>query len=304
MSAPEDSGLLFSALLIAAFATVGVHAALGFAVHKTETDIATVSMAVADFRYVAPRPVKMRNEHGGVSFERRRATAECTSIPECNPELESQVIELKIAKLGMKDPDPKKLPEIQKYEESEKEELSVNVEKDPTAVKPLQLKDFLKKKKQLDRRRKKRKPKLRRDLFNLDNDPRARPTRFEEITGRLEGDIYGKGMDTAKFDQYFGRLALELHKVFHPPTSLTRKQIQKQRVRIKITRMSVDGTVLAYRVLRKAKKDGFTQSAVAALREFVPAEGGRRQLPSPPADILEFVNKKGVIVDLDGRLFQ
>lgn len=304
MRTPEDSGLLFSALLIAAFATVGVHAALGFAVHKTEGDIATVSMPIADFRYVAPRPVKVRNGHGAVSFERRRATAECTSIPECHPELESQVIELKIAKLGMKEPDPTKLPEIQKYEEPEKEELSVNVEKEPDAVKPLELKDFLKKKQQLDRRRKKRKPKIRRDLFNLDNDPRARATRFEEITGRLEGDIYGKGVDAAKFDQYFGRLALELHKVFNPPTSLTRKEIQKQQVRIKITQMSSDGTILAYKILRKARKAGFTHSAVAALREFVPAEGGRRRLPSPPADILEFVNKKGVIVDLDGRLFE
>lgn len=40
------------------------------------------------------------------------------------------MIEFKIVKLGMKESDLNKFFEIQKYEESEKDEFSVNVEKD------------------------------------------------------------------------------------------------------------------------------------------------------------------------------
>ncbi|MFT7624122.1 MAG: hypothetical protein ACI9WU_003308, partial [Myxococcota bacterium] len=208
------------------------------------------------------------------------------------------------AKLGMAEPDPKKLPEIQKYEEPEKQELAINVAQQPQTMKPKKLQDFLRRKAQLDKRRRKRKKPKTRDLFNIDDDPRARATAFEKITGRLDGNVYGKGIDQEKFDTYFGKMAYELHKVFNPPTSLSRKEVRVQLVTILITGMGADGTITGYRVRRRAKKKGFTVAAEATLREFMPSEGGQRRLPAPPQDVLDFVNKKGILLDLDGRQFE
>lgn len=255
------------------------------------------------FVYVEPAPLEPRGTYGPIAFERRKLELDCDSIPECQPYMDPIEVQVKVAKLGSIEPDKTKLPEIQKYEEPEKVEEAVNVEDDPTKVKPKVLKDFMHKKAQLDKRRRKR-PRKVRNLFNIDDDPRARPTRFEKIVGRMDGDVYGKGVDTEKFDTYFGRAAYELHKHFNPPTSLPKRVIQKQLVRVLITGLGADGTIRGYTLKRRAKKKGFTMAAITALRSFMPSEGGQNRLPPPPPDVLEFVNKKGVIIDLDGRLFE
>ncbi len=288
-------GLIFGLLISA-----GVHVGLAVGVRSIDTSVSYADAAGKP--RVRKAKLKRRWSHGPVAFERRKIELDCDSIPECEPMIEAQIVEMKVAKLGGAEPDPKKLPEIQKYEEPEKDELQVNTEEEPPKVKPRNKQDFMRRKAQLDRRRRKRKPK--RNLFNLDDDPRARPTAFERITGRLDGDVYGRGVDQEKFDTYFGKMAFELHREFNPPTSLSRKVILKQLVRVLITGMNPDGTIASYRIKRKARKPGFTMAAQAALRAFMPTEGGKRRFPTPPPDILAFVNKKGIIIDLDGRLFE
>ena len=294
--------ILFSALLIAVCGTVLIHAGLGYTLTAVESNYVTLRVP-KPFRWQRPHRLCPRARHAEVAFERRRMTLDCDSIEECQPTLEPVEIELKVAKLGGKEPDNTKLPVIQKYEEPEKIEESVNVTEVPKKVQPLPMKDFLKRKAQLDKR-KRRKRRPRRDLFNLDDDPRARPTAFEEITGRLDGEMYGKGADQAKFDTYFGKMALELHRVFLVPNALSKQRIKRQLVRIQITGMTADGAITAYKVKRKARAKSFTLAAEAAIRQFIPEEGGAKRLPRPDPDILSFVNDKGIIVDLDGRLFQ
>jgi hypothetical protein len=252
----------------------------------------------------APVEKKARGRFGEVGFERRRMEFECTSIPECEPQLDPLVIELKIAKLGMIEPDPNKLPELQTYEQPEKVEEGVNIDTPVKQIKPLPFKEFLSKKRKLDRRRRKKKRDPFKSIDVFDDDPRRRPTAFERITGRLDGNPYGKGIDQQKFDHYFGRVALEFHKRFNVPTSLSKRVIQKQRVSVLITKMNADGTLETFKIRRKARKKSFTLAAIAVLRAFMPAEGGQYRLPPPEDDILRFINTKGIIVDLDGRLFQ
>jgi hypothetical protein len=99
-------------------------------------------------------------------------------------------------------------------------------------------------------------------------------------------------------------MALEMHRVFAVPNSLSKKQIKRQLVRIIITEMTADGAIVSYKLKRRARSKAFTSAAEAAIREFIATEGGKYRLPRPDADILSFVNDKGIIVDLDGRLFQ
>lgn len=298
--APRDR-LLVGALIVALFVTVLAHTGVGYTLWVVESDYVFIEMP-PQFRWHRRKKVQPRWRHGPVAFERRRIDPECTSIPECEPDLEPQVIELKIARLGMVEPDPTKLPEIQKYEEPELEEVAVNVEQEPDKTQPLPRQAFMRRKEQLDRRRQRRR-KVK-NMFNLDDDPRARATAFERIVGRQDGNPYGRGVDQEKFDTYFGKLAFELHRVFNPPTSLSRREIRKQLVRVKLTAMNSDGTIVSYRIMRRARHRGFTMAGEAALRMFMPAEGGQLRLPRPDAAILEFVNKRGIIIDLDGRLFR
>ncbi len=283
-------------VLFALSVTVTVNVGLGIGLDSVDARI--------DYD-VRPRAEQPRYAHGPVAYERRRLEPQCTSIPECEVEIPAEVIIQKVAKLGMKEPDPTKLPEIQKYEEPEKQELSVNVEKEPPKVKPKSLKDIMNRKAQLDKRRLKRKQRRKtRNLFNIDDDPRARPTAFERITGRLDGSVYGKGVDQQKFDSYFSRVMLEVYKAFAAPASLSRQELKRQLASFLITSMTADGRLQGYRLKRRAKKKSFTTAAIAAVRQFMPAEGGQLRLPPPPPDILEFVNDKGFILDFDGSLFE
>jgi len=307
--------------LLAFVLTLAVHLAAGYAFTVVEADMMTFRRLEGPFTTQKAAPAHRRGRHGfagygrrkieyqgprfrhgPVAFERRRLELECTSIPECEPDLEAQVIELKIARLGGAEPDPTELPEIQKYEEPELHEETVNVEEEQNQARLQTREAFLRRKAQLDRRR--RRQKRVKNLFNLDDDPRARATAFERIAGRMDGDIYGRGADQEKFDSYFGRLAYELHKEFKPPTTLSIRAIRRQRVVVKITQINTDGTLVRYRILRRARKRGFTMAAEAALRAFMPTEGGLKRLPRPDSDILDFINRRGIIIDLDGAQFQ
>ncbi len=293
---------LFAGLTAAVVGTVLVHAGLGLGLTALDTTMRPVAMPEG-LRYQKAAKLAYRGRHPEIGIERRRIETQCTSIPECNAYLDAEIIEVKIAKLGSIEQDPKKLPEIQQYEEPEKIEEAVNVEQEVVEVKPLPLQDFMRKKAELDKKWKKRRQKVD-NLFNVDDDPRAKPTAFENIVGRNDGDVYGKGVDANKLDTYFGRASLEIHKVFHVPSSIGREDLKKQSTMVVITKMSADGEILAYRVRQSATNKTYNLAAEATLKQFMPGEGGRLRLPPPDQEVLDFVNTKGVIIDLNGRLFQ
>jgi hypothetical protein len=244
---------------------------------------------------------KRRITHPAVSFERRGLEFECTSIPECEPVIEATIVEIKVAKLGGKEQDPKKLPELQKYEEPEKVEVGVNVDVETKKVKPLPFKDFVRRKAQMDRRKRRKKNPF---LDVMDDDKRKRPTSFERITGRLDGDVMGEGTEQDKRDSYLARASFELHKACEVPASIPLRRLKRQVVEIVVQKMSMDGSILKYRVRRRARMKTFTLAVEATIRHFMPSEGGALRLPSPDPETLAFINKRGFIVEINGRLFK
>ncbi len=251
----------------------------------------------------AMAPLQPRRSMAGVSYERRPMETNCDSIPECNPVILANVIELKVAKLGAKEPEPNQYPELQKYEQPEIVEESVNVTSEPTVVKPLPFKEFIRRKAQLDRRKRKKKQ----DPFKAiveDDDPRKRATAFERITGRLDGDLWGEGNEQDKRDSYFARVTYELNKQCDVPSSISLKDLKRQVAEVHIKQMGADGTILSYRIRRRARLQAFTYSAEATVRKFMPEEGGTLTLPVPDDATLKFINRRGVIVEFHGRLFR
>ena len=290
---PEPT--LTGGVLFALGITILVHLGIGLGIVYADATVAPVHTTTAQ--------EKPRRRFGGVAYERRGIELDCNSIPECEPNVESIVVELQVAKLGMKEPDPKKLPELQTYEQPEYVETGVNIKVKMVKVKPLPFQEFKARKARMDKRRRRR-----RDPFNklriFEEDPRKRPTRFEKITGRLDGNPYGRGVDQEKFDSYFARVAYALYNQFEVSTSLAKDVIKKQLVRVKFTGITATGAIVAYRIKRRARKKVFTLNAEACLKQFMPTEGGKATLPVPDAELLKFINKKGFIVDLDGRLLQ
>ncbi len=251
----------------------------------------------------APRAKKLekRWRHGELAFERRPIEEDCDSIPECHPDIEPVTIKVQVATLGMKEPDPKKLPEIQKFEEPEHVETAVNVEETPQRFKPKTLQDFKRRKEQLDKRRKRQKRKLR-NLFNLDDDPRANATRLQDKFGLQSGDVRGVGFTQSELDTYYAKLALELHRRFFVPASLSRGQLKDKKLYV-IIKVATDGTIIAYKLSRGTGHKGFRLAAVAAIKQFMPQEGGQFRLPSPPDGVGKAL-RKGVKVLFDGSLFE
>ena len=243
-----------------------------------------------------------RFRHGEVAYERRKLETDCSSIPECNPVAEPITVQIKIAALGMKKEDPTKLPELQKLAEPEKVEIGVNLDKEPTKLKPMTFREFVRRKIEIE----KRKQKKVNNLFHVeeDDDPRKRAKSIWDKVGLAEGSEFGKGSEQDKRDTYLAQVTYELTKACSVPSSIALDALKLQQVELHITGLSPDGTILAYRVRRRAKLDSFTLAAEATVRNFMPSEGGRLRLPPPPdTKTLDGLNAKGFVAVIDGNLY-
>ena len=76
------------------------------------------------------------------------------------------------------------------------------------------------------------------------------------------------------------------------------------RVRVKVTKMSAAGQILAFEIVESATDARFTTAAIAAIKRFAPADGGMVYLPAPDSQTLDYINSRGMVIDLDGALFK
>lgn len=211
-----------------------------------------------------------------------------------------------IPKLGMLEQDPKKLPELQKYEQPEKVEDGVNLTEDNPPPKPEEqlIKEFKPKDAQVDRRRKEKPRSLDSILERDADDPRKRATALERIIGRPEGDPFGEGAEAVPGSEWAGRVTIVLRREFVVPASLDDATLRLQSVEITIRQISAKGEILKYEVVRKSRSAPYNTAAVQLIKKFVPEEGGTLTLPEPPADVRDYINTKGMTLALEGRLFK
>ena len=214
---------------------------------------------------------------------------------------EEEVLEaMLVPKLGRMKADPKKLPRLVKYEQPEKFEDGVNIRMDNPLPKDIK-KDKRHKKARLDKRRKKRA-----SLGELidapeDDDPRKRPQMLDRIIGVEGGSVHGSGVEGRAGDVYLGRLERSLRQSFVVPVFLTEEELKRLRVDVMIIKIDAKGHVLKYRVSRKSGNSAYDGAALGAIRRYVPSEGGSKSFPMPPAEMLDLINRRGVLVKLEGR---
>ncbi len=215
---------------------------------------------------------------------------------------EPEILEARIVpRLGLAKPRPHRLPKIQKYEQPEKHEVAVNIEKEVKAPKPLP-KAPKHKKAQRDRRKRPRKPTSLTALSALDDpDPRARATDLRAIVGVREGSTTGRGVDFKEGDPYAAAVMIAIRRSFRAPQALTDKELRRLRMQVMVSRIADSGAIEAYRVVRKSGNSMFDSAALAAIQRFVPAEGGRARLPRPTAEVRARLGGRGLLIELNGR---
>jgi hypothetical protein len=204
-----------------------------------------------------------------------------------------------IPAIGNVDPDVRKLPEIETFERPEIFENGVNLT-EPSKLDKL-LKDMEHKEELKDP---KRKDKLK-DLISKDEvDPRARPKDLSRLTGFKEGEVGGQGMELRLGSAYSAKVAREISSVFRTPPFLDDATLKNLKVRVSVTRMGFDGSIDVFRIVSKSGDPSFDDAAIAAIKQYVPSEGGTKQLPTPEPEVLRFINSKGLTITLDGRLMR
>ena len=291
----DEQGVL-SGIAFGVAVTVIAHLGIGYGVFELERNAVR---SYADT--MQPRKRKMRYGHGPVGFERRKLELDCDSIAECHPTMEPIVVEVKIAKLGTVEQDPKKLPELQTYETPDIVEDTANLLAEVNKPKIIPFKALLAQKRRVSKRRKKNNP-----FFKIrpDDDPRKRPTPFDRIVGHKLGDPLGSGSEMDARDTYLARVTWELNKAFSVPSSIGLDELKTLRVRVHILRMGPDGSILRYAIRQASRNRSFDASAEAALRRFMASEGGRLRLPKPEPEVLKALNASGFLADFDGQYFR
>lgn len=217
------------------------------------------------------------------------------------PADEQILMAMLIPKLGKKKADKYHLPRLTKYEQPEHLEDGINISRDNPDARELKHKAQERKKAQYDRKRRK-KPTLN-DLIDApdDDDPRARASRLEEIVGVAEGSVHGRGTEGVVGNVYLGKVQTAIQRSFNVPVFLSRDELARLVVDIEIRQMDGRGRILAYKLRKESSSSAFNSAALEAIRRFVPSEGGSRVLPAPDAEMLSHINKRGILVRLEGR---
>jgi len=219
-------------------------------------------------------------------------------LPDSPPGSDLGVIEaMIIPRLGMLET-RKGLPKLTKYEQPERIEEAVNVRRDVDATKETPPMAVQKKPAERDRRN----PGSLADILGApeDDDPRKRATALDRIVGHPGGSVFGSGTEATPGNLYAGKVSLAIREVFTVPPYLSEADLKRFRVRIKVNRMNEAGQILDYEILETSPDPRFNAAAVAAVRKFVPREGGVAVLPAPDLETLGHINRRGMVIDLDG----
>ncbi len=198
--------------------------------------------------------------------------------------------------------DQKGLPKLTKYEQAERIEEAVNLSKDPVQDRETARMDVKKKAAERD----KRKPGSLAAILGApdDDDPRKRATSLDKIVGSADGSVWGSGTATQAGNLYAGKVALAIREQFTIPPFLSEDALMRLRVRVKVTKLSAAGQILAFEVVESATDSRFTSAALAAVKRFAPEDGGMVYLPAPDGPTLDYINRRGMVIDLDGALFK
>jgi hypothetical protein len=209
---------------------------------------------------------------------------------------EEEVIEAAlIPALGAVNPLEPQPAVLRTYEQVQVHESGVNLSENPEQLKEL-TKEFDARSEKRDRDTKDRDIP---DLEFREDDRRKKATAWDKMYGVKEGDVYGDAFDVKAGDRYIALVRRNLRRAAQQ-TDLSCEALRPLKTVIKIHRIGPDGTIGKFSVRRRSGVTVFDNSAIEAVRQFTPSEGGFRQFDAPPPDVLGYVNRKSITVHFRG----
>lgn len=200
-----------------------------------------------------------------------------------------------IPALGMKERDPRRLPELQTYREKEIAKSGVNLDRTQKRRKKL--------KKEWEE---KQQPQDLGELMDVRNDDkRRRQVDLSEMEGVAHGEIGGAALERLG-NVYLGKVRRLLRRNFRAP-NLPREELEALYFRFKITQMRSDGAILAYRALGcgqpACRNTSFNAAAREVMERFLKPRRGEPEetFPPPEPELLRRINLEGLKVRLQGR---
>ncbi len=288
-----------AALWIAGIAvTLGFHGALAVTYYVYQDGAIALSDKLRSQdgpKKDAPLLCKKGHRCAALEIQRKRRRPE--EPPYQAPEMLEAAV---VPAYGAIDPDDRKLPEIETFERPEVFEQGVALDKEPSAVeKIITSSDPMKA--LLDPKSKNALEKL---ISSEPVDPRARAKDLSRLTGFKDGEIGGQGTEERQGSIYSVKVAREIAKVFRTPPFIDEATLKKLQLKVMVQRLGLDGAINEFKVQSRSGDRSFDDAAMAAIKQFIPREGGTKTLPVPDPDVLRYINAKGLVITLDGRLMK
>lgn len=126
---------------------------------------------------------------------------------------------------------------------------------------------------------------------------RARRSKLGSILGKATGRKDGDGLVSRKGSAYVREVRIAIQNNFVLPGQVPVWLRKELRARVRVTRMTATGRVLAYRIERKSGNDAFDKTVRRLMSGY---KSGLRMLPTPPPHILTDINSRGMVISLRG----
>ena len=134
-------------------------------------------------------------------------------------------------------------------------------------------------------------------LLSEGDNGQAKKKKLGDILGIAGGQKDGEGKVNMPGSAYVREVRLAVQSRFALPASVPPWERAGLVARVRITRMTATGQVLAFSVEKKSGNEGFDETVQSLMLGY---KSGMRSLPAPPPHILEEVNSRGMLIELRG----
>jgi hypothetical protein len=125
----------------------------------------------------------------------------------------------------------------------------------------------------------------------------AKRQQLGKILGTKSGQRGGDGLVHRSGSAYVREVRIAMQQAFVLPGNVPPWLRAELRAKVRISRMTATGRVLAFDVLQRSGNDAFDATVRALLGGY---KAGIRALPAPPPHVLEQINSRGLVVELRG----
>jgi len=134
-------------------------------------------------------------------------------------------------------------------------------------------------------------------LLSEGDGGQSKRKKLGDILGTATGHKDGEGKVNMPGSAYVREVRIAVQSRFVLPPSVPPWERAGLVARVRITRMTASGQVLAFSVEKKSGNEGFDDTVQTLMLGY---KSGMRMLPAPPPHLLEEVNSRGMLIELRG----